>query len=62
MVLTVGDGGFDTEHRKDYVTYDDLGSRGKKHSGVFPKCSRTFVEFTEFRESDKSLKHELASI
>ena len=27
--------------------------------GVFPKWSRTFIEFGEFRESDKSLKHEL---
>ena len=27
--------------------------------GVFPKWSRTF---TEFRESDRSLKHELGSI
>ena len=30
--------------------------------GVFLKWSRTFVEFCEFRETDKSLKHELASI
>ena len=30
--------------------------------GVFPKWSRTFAEFSEFRESDKSLKHELGSI
>ena len=29
---------------------------------VFPKWSRTFAEFSEFRESDKSLKHELGSI
>ena len=31
-------------------------------NGVFPKWSRTFIEFTEcseFRESDKSLKLEL---
>ena len=28
----------------------------------FPKWSRTFIEFSEFRESDKSLKHELGSI
>ena len=27
---------------------------------VFPKCSRTFIEFSEFTEPDKSLKHELA--
>ena len=27
----------------------------------FPKWGRTFMEFTEFRESDKSLKHELGS-
>ena len=32
---------------------------------VFPKCSRIFIElsdFSKFRESDKSLKHELSSI
>ena len=35
------------------------------NNGVFPKWSRTFIEFSdfsEFRESDKSLKHELDSI
>ena len=26
--------------------------------GVFPKWSRTFIELIEFKESDKSLKHE----
>ena len=31
-------------------------------SGVFPKWSRTFIEFSEFRESDKSLKHELGQL
>ena len=30
--------------------------------GVFPKWSRTFAEFSEFRETDKSLKHEWRSI
>ena len=33
--------------------------------GVFPKWSRTFIdfsEFNEFRESDESLKHELGSV
>ena len=30
--------------------------------GVFPKCSRTFAEFSEFRETDKSMKHELGSV
>ena len=30
--------------------------------GVFPKWSRTFTEFSEFRETDKSLKHELGSV
>ena len=29
---------------------------------VFPKWGRTFIEFAEFRESEKSLKHELGSI
>ena len=36
-----------------------------KNNGVIPKLSRTFKEFSEssdFRESDKSLKHELGSI
>ena len=31
--------------------------RNKNH-----KCGRTFIEFSEFRESEKSLKHELGSI
>ena len=31
-------------------------------NGVFPKWSRTPAEFSEFRETDKSLKHELGSI
>ena len=31
-------------------------------NGVFPKRSRTFTEFSEFRESDKSLRQELGSI
>ena len=34
----------------------------RKRIGVFPKWSRTFAEFSEFRETDKSLKHELGSI
>ena len=33
-----------------------------QHSGVFSKWSRTFSEFSEFRESEESLKHELGSI
>ena len=32
------------------------------NNGVFPKWSRTFTEFSEFRETDKSVKHELGSI
>ena len=32
------------------------------NNGVFPKWSRTFTEFSEFRETDKSPKHELGSI
>ena len=43
-----------------------IGTRQKNNwlvsNGVFPKWSRTFTEFSEFRESDKSLKHELGSI
>ena len=33
-----------------------------ENKGVFPKWSRTFAEFSEFRETDKSPKHELGSI
>ena len=31
----------------------------KTLTGVFPKWSRTFSEFSELRESGKSFKHEL---
>ena len=31
-------------------------------TGVFPKRNGIFSEFSKFRESDKSLKHELVSI
>ena len=44
-------------HLVDYV-FDECN----KHIGVFLKWSRTFIEFRELRESDKSLKHELDSI
>ena len=37
-------------------------SRFITDNGVFPKWSRTFAEFSEFRETDKLLKHELGSI
>ena len=30
--------------------------------GVFSKWNRTFIEFREFRESEKSLRHELGSV
>ena len=30
--------------------------------GVFSEWSKSFIEFSEFRESDTSLKHELGSI
>ena len=30
--------------------------------GVFSKWSRTFIEFREFKESEKSLRHELHSV
>ena len=33
-----------------------------ERSAVFPKWCRTFIEFSEFRESDILLKHELGSI
>ena len=29
---------------------------------VFPKWSKTYAEFSEFRETDESPKHELGSI
>ena len=35
------------------------------HMGVYSKWSRTFIEFSEFREfrgSEKSLRHELGSV
>ena len=35
---------------------------GQPNIGVFPKWSRAFAGFSEFRETDKSLKHELGSI
>ena len=31
-------------------------------NGVFPKWSKTLIEFSKFREADKSLKHELGSL
>ena len=36
--------------------------RTNQFNGVFPKWSRTFAEFGEFSETDKSMKHELGSI
>ena len=38
----------------------DIGKTG--YIGVLPKWNRTFAEFTEFGETDKSLKHEFGSI
>ena len=38
------------------------GFQSENGIGVFPKWSRTFTEFSEFRETDKSLKHELGSV
>ena len=35
-----------------------LNYNNSRNNGVFPKWSRTFAEFSEFRETDKSLKHE----
>ena len=32
------------------------------NNGVFPKWSRTHIEFSDFRESDKTMKHKLSSI
>ena len=34
----------------------------KHNDRVYPRWIRTFIEFTEFSESDKSLKHELGLI
>ena len=31
-------------------------------NGIFPKMEEEFTEFSKFSESNKSLKHELASI
>ena len=36
--------------------------KGMHANGVFPKWNVTFTEFREFRETDKSLKHELGSV
>ena len=33
-----------------------------RNNGIFSKWSRTFIEFREFRESEKSLRHELGSV
>ena len=33
-----------------------------QYIGVFSKWSRTFIEFSEFRESEKSMRHELGSV
>ena len=35
---------------------------GLRYFWTFSEMSRTFTEFSEFRESDKSLEHELGSI
>ena len=34
----------------------------KRNIGVFSKWSGTFIEFSEFRESEESLKHELGLV
>ena len=47
------------------MTTSDFKKGIKENNGVLPKWSRTFIEFSEFskfRESDKSLKHELGLI
>ena len=47
------------------MTTSDFKKVIKENNGVLPKWSRTFIEFSEFskfRESDKSLKHELGLI
>ena len=36
-----------------------ITTRTESYNGVFPKCSRTFIEYGDFRESDKPLKYEL---
>ena len=45
------------------VIQDNIQGRSRtkavRDNGVFPKLRRTFIEFREFGESDKSLKHEL---
>ena len=45
-----------------YEIYLEVFGKKLKYNGVFPKLSRTFIafsDFSEFRESDKLLKHEL---
>ena len=45
-----------------YVSKSSCDMHLNLTNGVFPKWSRTFTAFSEFRETDKSLKHELGSI
>ena len=54
------------ENKLDFKTFKSKIQKSECSSiGPFPKWSRTFIEFSEFskfRESDKSLMHELGSI
>ena len=48
-----------------FVQEEELSMSDLLFNGVFPKWNRAFIEFSEFseiREFDKSLKHELGSL
>ena len=45
-----------------YISWTNIIHDTETLSEVFRKWNRTFIEFSEFRESDKSLKHDLGSI
>ena len=45
-----------------YISWANIIHDTETLSEVFRKWNRTFIEFSEFRESDKSLKHDLGSI
>ena len=52
-------------HSVCFVVGMDVNSKPRRANGVFPKWSRTSIEFNEFskfRESEKSLKHDLGLI
>ena len=48
--------------RTCYILLSFIGGSKGHFIGVCPKWARTFIEFSKFSESQKSLKHELGSI